>query len=141
MLSYRIPKLATFGGGLLPKLEELRHRRHGGEYPRPPIQSTVPWDKVQFTHWVEKVKERYKVSQVVAMACNPPQEDKLPPLYRITYISELYSNTSFDTVFKEPICLTLMPRYGGVAVTRCPSVVRPLTEKEIELVKLQDTKA
>lgn len=99
----------------------------------------LPWNKVSFTEYCETIKKKYKVNDTVAMSTAIARDDFLPSLFRIQYINELFHDVSWDHGSNEPLLITLVPVFGGIAFTRTGGQIRGLTEKEFELVKLRNT--
>jgi len=97
------------------------------------------WSKWRYSQFIEEVKTKYKVGDLVAYANVPLGEERpLSYVLELTYIEELYYNCPYDSTKDEPMCLTLKDKYQNV-VTRGPSTMRKLTEKEAQLVHLQNS--
>ena len=93
--------------------------------------------KIEYSRWIEGVKERFKVGQKVALAVIPPKEHIKPWILTISYIEEDHNQVRWDNSAYQPAAITLMTE-TGVCDHRAPSTLRPLTEEEEALVKLQN---
>lgn len=99
----------------------------------------MPWPKVQFSIWLEGIKQKFAVGDLVTMATIPVIPNVVPMKWEITYINELHKDCKFDADIKQPICITV--RFpNGVCVQKCPATLRKLTTEELALVELSDKK-
>lgn len=111
----------------------------------PPRQTTsevMPWTKARFSNFADGIKILHPVGSYVTLKNTLAVPNTLPRwTFKVLYISELYNDTHFDTVTQEPVLLHLEPVDGGGIIRKCAGHVRALTEEEMKLVNLSNTKA
>ena len=106
----------------------------------PPSRGTCKWDKLQYSQWVEKVKEKFKVGDRVTFASCPPIASCLPYHMEITYINELHHYIEYDSDIQEPKAIVCR-NMRGTFENKCPATLRPLTYEELCLVNLSNQKS
>lgn len=96
--------------------------------------------KMEFSKWLEKnVCSTYVKGDRLTFATTPTIPNQAPPVvYELIYINELWYNNEWDDVVKEPACLSVRS-INGVVLSKCPSIMRKLTEEELNLVNLSNT--
>lgn len=100
----------------------------------------IPWPKLRFSVWIEGLKAKYAVGDLVTLRQIPVRENMAPMAWNITYINELHKDCKFDTDISEPICISVAI-HTGITMHKCPGVLRKLTVEEIALVKLSHQKS
>lgn len=100
------------------------------------------WTKVRYAQWVESVKEKFAVGQLVTLSVIGPVPDRIPFYFKLTDICEIQAFVKWDSVAFEPQCITVVPVRGNnpQPYTKPPSVLRHLTEQELRLVILENQK-
>lgn len=99
----------------------------------------MPWPKLQFSVWIEGLKAKYKVGDLVTMQQIRVIPNVVPMHWEVRYINELHKDCKFDTDIKEPVCISVMYP-NGVTAQKCPATIRKLTKEELELVMLSNKK-
>ena len=111
-------------------------------HPKEDSDGLIPlaWGKAQFASFIEPVKARFKVGDLVTAKTIQEKPNEIPFHYRVGYINELYHTARMDAHVGEPAVLhleTLDKRW----VHRCPSNYRHLSVEECKLVYLSNQKA
>jgi hypothetical protein len=99
----------------------------------------MPWDKVRFNIWIADILDKYPLNSLVTLKQIPCVPHIIPFYFRITYVEELANHVIWDRDVQEPAVLHMVTTQGK-PVNKCPSVVRPLTDEEMTLVHLQNSK-
>lgn len=97
------------------------------------------WTKVKFAQWITGVQERFKKGQLVSLAIITPIAHIAPFYFTVEDIHEIQKFCPWDKVANEPACILVRTKAGDL-YRKSPNVLRPLTEAELQLVNLQDTK-
>lgn len=107
----------------------------------------MPWNKIQFSNWLDKVHETFKVGKYVTLKQIPPTPNCIPLYYELIYIEELHHRVEYDDDLREPRSLMcrMMTKIDGLnqpgqLLNKCPCVMRVLTNEEVELVNLSNKK-
>ena len=142
MLKYSIKKPVE---GFLASMDTLgqrwRDRAAALSVHTQPSFMSVPWDKIQFSKWMEdKVDSKFKQHDLVTWKHVPVNRNMVPYHMSIGYINELWRTIEFSVQNNEPKCIHLR-MLNGISRTACPSELRLLTPEEVALVDLQNTKA
>lgn len=106
---------------------------------RLPAKPTMPWTKVEYSKWIEGIRNIYKVGDLITSTHIAVRENTIPFHYHVTYIEELHSHVDWDDHFQQPKCLHCKTLQGTQAEL-APKYVRHLTEGEKELVNLSNRK-
>lgn len=103
------------------------------------VAPVMPWTKLEYTKWIEGIKNNYKVGDLVTSIHIGVMTNTVPFHYSITYIEELHSHVQWDDHYHQPKCLHCKTLQGNQAEL-APKYVRHLTEGEIALVNLSRSK-
>jgi hypothetical protein len=129
MLKYSIRKKPTF----VTALDNLSSRWAD--------KKRCGWTKVEFITWFENnVRGKFKQGDLITWKHTPELPNVVPYIFDIVYINELHYNVDMDKLTNEPCVLHCKSTSKAISY-RCPAEMRLLTEKELALVNLQNTKA
>jgi len=100
------------------------------------------WDKVTYIKYIEGVKARFKVGDLVTYMYTSPSSTVVPHHFKIIYINELAHDVMYDNDLQLPACISVQFGEGTDVKTfvKTPNTLRLLTKEEIALVNLQNTK-
>lgn len=108
------------------------------------VQTPAKLDKQSYIKFIENVKLTYSVGDLCTFKNNVMVPQRLPVVYRLTYIEELHDKASIDMTIGQPQCLVLVmlgmkPENADKIYTPwtcAPARLRKLTPEEIDLVNL-----
>lgn len=145
-LSIKAPVKETFVHSLMSRINQQRTGGYVSPLPSQPktiIGGLQRMTKDAFVPFIEKVKQDYKVGDLVCFAHFSPRAGELPGLiYTLEAINELWYDCVLDDASGQPRCMFIrgkMTGHSGFAAV--PGALRHLTVQEKELVDLQDRPA
>lgn len=106
--------------------------------PPPPLNHT--WGKLRFAQWIEEIKAKFKIGDLVCSSAITPIEGNTkyyPLYYRITYIQEVNYMAEVDPTTMQPKCLGMVLPGTSTPTWRSPASVRKLTQRELENVDIR----
>jgi hypothetical protein len=106
----------------------------------PMMERDSYWGKLEYAHWIEEeVKKKWKRGDYATIRGVVEIEGSIPaPLFQVDQIQEIHFMAPVSDVAKEPRCMMMRNAQGSIPISYCPSMLRPLSEKELELVRLRD---
>ena len=150
MLTHAIKKKGTF----LTALDDLGQRWRNGVrlHPAPALpviasggtledEQPMAWSKIDYSLWYDiNVMGKFKMGDLVTPHYMAEQLGIVPFHFKITYLNEMHHTVKFSTKWQQPKCIVVQMLGGGYS-SKCPREIRLLTDKEIALVNLQNSKA
>jgi len=115
--------------GHIPSTPATKHRSH------PKLNHT--YTKVEYTRWIEEVKQKYKKGDFIAVRSSPIIMNMAPTcVYVVEDIQELHYEAEMDIMTKTPKALYVQILGTSYPTWRCPEDFRPLAESEKPYVNL-----
>jgi hypothetical protein len=117
------------------------------QYPvtvRAPIEPRTShhWDKVKYAQWVEGEKNRLGGARsLVTLKGVPFVVNAVPQvIWEVAYVQEIHWHAAWDDKLKEPkaFALKLCNSKYSSPVEYAPSLLRPLTQEELDIVRVHD---
>jgi hypothetical protein len=97
----------------------------------------VRMGKIEYSRWIEEIKTKFKVGDLVTMAICAPQANICPWTCRVTFIEEDHNHVLWDSTAHQPAAVSIITD-TGVTNHRAPSTLRLLTEEEKALASLKN---
>ena len=124
-----------------------RQQQNPQQYPQAHRFGTIPiighMGKLDFALWSEKhVYGKFSVGDLVTLKQIPELENHIPHYWRISYIDEVWSGCTWSPTLEAPesIIVQVPNEAYTVSFRKSALVLRQLTDKELQLVLLQNRK-
>jgi hypothetical protein len=139
MITQSIKRPGFVTGFLRSSLDMVRGRVQQHQAPSYVYKHKSDWGKLVYTNWIEEVKKEFAVGDLVCYHGTAPKADTLPYYQTIVYIEEMHSDVTWDNYHQQPCAVTARDP-ALILMKRCPKGIRKLTQEEVSLVRLQNSK-
>ena len=139
MIQFEIRKAIPVGGlmGRVRAALHLPQQQQQPTYPRREAEIYMP--KITYAGWIEGIKEQWALNMVATYKAVPIYPNFAPhTLFKVVGIEEICWNAPIDPTWNEPKALTLKGTHTEIMVKMPPSMLRPLTKEELDIVAIRD---